>query len=161
MRQTSNCCPHCSADIKPLGQDGICWHCRRPLKSNTTSDASANGAGSLTGSNLENTGPASAQVAHEALSALWQGIGWAVLLPILFLFVLRNSWLGYTFGVIQWVWIVPMMRKARNEGRPLFARGLKSGAWFVFIPYALVFGLLDGAWILVYIDLTPGKPWFY
>ena len=28
-----NCCPHCSADIKPMGQNGLCWHCHRPMPS--------------------------------------------------------------------------------------------------------------------------------
>lgn len=159
MSQPFNCCPHCSADIKQLGQAGICWHCRKPLIS---TDALDKVAGQLTDSNPTNNELASAKVENEPPSALWQGIGWAVLLPVIVLFALGKSELvGYLFGLIQWLWIVPMMRKARSAGRPVFARGLKIGAWAVFIPYAVVFGLLGGIWILVHIDLTPGHPWFY
>jgi hypothetical protein len=31
MSGLPKCCPHCSADVMPIGKPGLCWLCRKPL----------------------------------------------------------------------------------------------------------------------------------
>ena len=116
-----------------------------------------------------------ADTKSEPSGALWRGIGVAIALPFCVLGVFSflevstrlapirflDSVVAYSIGLSQWFWIVPMMRKSRDEGHVAFARGLKIGAWSIFVPYFLIFGLVGGSWLLVHLDLSAGFPFIY
>ncbi len=107
----------------------------------------------------------------EKSGNVWLGIATAIAIPlapliasILIKVEILNALASatfYSFGIAQWLWIAPLMRSARREGHFKFARGLKIGALILFVPYALLGGILGGSWALVHLDLTPGHPWFY
>lgn len=107
----------------------------------------------------------------EAPNAFWRGVGWAFAidaaapLGLALLGAVLNgvgSSLGYpnsafagatlglafllflSIGLSQWLWIAPMMRNAAAQKRPEFVKGLKTGAWIVFLLSASCFGLMLG-----------------
>ena len=93
MSQAPRCCPHCGADIIPLGQPGLCWHCRKPLPPIEINDRPEETAASLKRPRLLRNVPGRTVPAHWAtllfvvVFILWQSMtkGWviAILLPTL------------------------------------------------------------------------------
>lgn len=110
--------------------------------------------------------------APETRSAYWKGIGLALLVDLAMPWALWCVvWvLGYPFqklglprvldalmpvagllflgvGVSQWLWLVPLSRRMKAQGKVETAKGVITGGWIVFLLNAGcwgLFGLLIG-----------------
>jgi hypothetical protein len=54
----------------------------------------------------------------------------------------------FGIGLVQWLWITPISRRYRSQGRDSLAQGLVTGAWIVFLLNASCWGILGGVLLL-------------
>lgn len=56
---------------------------------------------------------------------------------------------GLGIGLSQWLWVLPLVKRARKQGRPEFAKGMMSGAWMVFLLNAGCWGIIGGSFLFM------------